>query len=85
VHAAVNHFASPDFWACYRRLPAEVRDLADKSGSPPHLLTPESVTLPVVVPLGPRHSHTGTRQGRQERQENTNFLAFLAALASWRG
>ena len=27
----MNHHASPDFWACYRVLPASVRDLADKS------------------------------------------------------
>lgn len=25
------HFASPDFWASYRQLPAEVQSLADKS------------------------------------------------------
>lgn len=25
------HHATPDFWVCYRALPAEVRDLADKS------------------------------------------------------
>ena len=31
MHTVVNHFASPDFWACYRRLPAGVWDLADKS------------------------------------------------------
>jgi hypothetical protein len=27
----LNHHAAPEFWACYRRLPAEVRALADKS------------------------------------------------------
>jgi hypothetical protein len=27
----LRHFASPDFWACYRRLPADVRKLADKN------------------------------------------------------
>ena len=27
----MNHHASPDFWACYRALPASVRDLTDKS------------------------------------------------------
>ena len=27
----MNHYASPEFWSCYRRLPAEVRALADKS------------------------------------------------------
>ncbi len=27
----MNHYASPDFWALYRALPAEVRALADKS------------------------------------------------------
>jgi hypothetical protein len=27
----VNHHAPPDFWACYRALPASVRELADKS------------------------------------------------------
>jgi hypothetical protein len=27
----VNHFATPEFWSCYRRLPPEVRELADKS------------------------------------------------------
>ena len=25
------HFASPDFWASYRELPADVKSLADKS------------------------------------------------------
>jgi hypothetical protein len=25
----MNHFATPDFWACCHRLPAEVRELAD--------------------------------------------------------
>jgi hypothetical protein len=27
----VNHFATPEFWYHYRRLPHEVRDLADKN------------------------------------------------------
>lgn len=27
----MNHFATPDFWAHYRRLPAEIRELADKN------------------------------------------------------
>ena len=27
----MNHFATPEFWAHYRQLPAEVRDLADKN------------------------------------------------------
>lgn len=27
----MNHFATPGFWASYRALPDEVRDLADKS------------------------------------------------------
>jgi hypothetical protein len=27
----VNHHASPEFWAAYRRLPDNVRDLADKN------------------------------------------------------
>jgi hypothetical protein len=27
----VKHFASPEFWACYRALPNPVQDLADKS------------------------------------------------------
>jgi hypothetical protein len=26
----VNHFATPEFWYHYRRLPPEIRDLADK-------------------------------------------------------
>jgi hypothetical protein len=29
----VIHTASPDFWLCYRRLPVEVRELADKNFS----------------------------------------------------
>jgi len=37
----LNHRATPDFWACYRALPGEVRALADKSfallrGDPRH-------------------------------------------------
>ena len=27
----MNHFATPDFWYCYRHLPGHVRDLADKN------------------------------------------------------
>ncbi|MDZ4689228.1 MAG: hypothetical protein SH850_29480 [Planctomycetaceae bacterium] len=27
----MNHFATPDFWRCYRGLPDEVRELADKN------------------------------------------------------
>ena len=27
----MNHHATPDFWACYRSLPAPVQELADKS------------------------------------------------------
>ena len=35
VHQTLNHHASPDFWSCYRALPAEVQGLADKSFSLP--------------------------------------------------
>ena len=31
MYAAMNHFATPDFWSCHRRLPPEVRELADKN------------------------------------------------------
>jgi hypothetical protein len=27
----MNHFATPDFWYCYRHLPETVRELADKN------------------------------------------------------
>ena len=27
----MNHYASPDFWACYRALPSEAQSLANKS------------------------------------------------------
>jgi hypothetical protein len=27
----MRHFATPDFWYCYRRLPDELRQLADKN------------------------------------------------------
>jgi len=27
----VNHFATPDFWYCYRQLPEDVRAVADKN------------------------------------------------------
>jgi hypothetical protein len=27
----VKHHAAPDFWACYRRLPADIQRTADKS------------------------------------------------------
>jgi hypothetical protein len=27
----LNHQASSDFWACYRALPAEIRDLSDQT------------------------------------------------------
>ena len=26
----MKHFASPDFWACYRQIPAVVQELADR-------------------------------------------------------
>ncbi|MGH9793305.1 MAG: hypothetical protein ACRD5G_00905 [Candidatus Acidiferrales bacterium] len=29
----MNHHATPDFWSCYRAVPAEVQELADKSFS----------------------------------------------------
>ena len=29
----MSHHAAPDFWSCYQALPAEVRELADKSFS----------------------------------------------------
>ena len=31
MQAAVNHFATPDFWYCYRHLPAVAQELADKN------------------------------------------------------
>jgi hypothetical protein len=31
LHAAVKHFASPEFWFYYRQLPPEMRNLADKN------------------------------------------------------
>ncbi len=31
MHTPLNHFATPEFWACYRLLPTEVRQLADKN------------------------------------------------------
>lgn len=31
MQAAMSHFATPDFWYCYRHLPAAVRELADKN------------------------------------------------------
>jgi hypothetical protein len=33
MHSAVRHFATPEFWTCYNRLPGGVRDLADKNFS----------------------------------------------------
>lgn len=27
----MNHFATSDFWNCYRRLPKDVQQLADKN------------------------------------------------------
>ena len=27
----MSHFASPEFWFCYRQLPPDVRELADKN------------------------------------------------------
>jgi hypothetical protein len=29
----VNHYAAPDFWVCYDRLPANVRQVADRAFS----------------------------------------------------
>ena len=31
MQAAMNHFATGNFWYCHRHLPAEVRELADKN------------------------------------------------------
>ena len=31
MHAALNHFADPDFWFHYRRLPDNIRALADRN------------------------------------------------------
>jgi hypothetical protein len=31
VPGNLKHFASPDFWLCYRDLPKNVQELADKS------------------------------------------------------
>lgn len=31
MHSAVNHFATPSFWYCYRHLPDAIRELADKN------------------------------------------------------
>jgi hypothetical protein len=31
LQTALKHFADPDFWLCYRPLPAAVRALADKN------------------------------------------------------
>ena len=31
MHTPLKHFASPEFWFHYRRLPHTVRDLADKN------------------------------------------------------
>jgi hypothetical protein len=33
LHAALKHFATPEFWDYYRQLPAEICDLADKKFS----------------------------------------------------
>ena len=30
MHAVIRHFASPVFWSLYHRLPADVRETADK-------------------------------------------------------
>ena len=27
----MNHFTSPSFWECYKKLPLEIQDLADKN------------------------------------------------------
>ena len=40
MYAAVNHFATPDFWFCHRHLPLEVRELADKNFGLLHATTP---------------------------------------------
>lgn len=31
MHAAMNHFATPEFWFHYRQLPPSIRELADKN------------------------------------------------------
>ena len=31
MQAAMNHFATPGFWYCYRQLPAKIQELADKN------------------------------------------------------
>ena len=41
MHSALNHFANPDYWFHYRRLPTDIRALADEKfrilkGDPHH-------------------------------------------------
>jgi hypothetical protein len=65
----VNHFASPEFWFHYRRLPDEIRELADKCFSllrndPRH----PSLRLKKVGPfwsarVGLRHRALATERG----------------------
>ncbi|MFH1731512.1 MAG: hypothetical protein ABIF82_07665 [Planctomycetota bacterium] len=31
MHRTVKHFASPEFWTCYRKLPKAVRKVADQN------------------------------------------------------
>ncbi len=31
MQTALNHFADPDLWFCYRQLPEKIQELADKS------------------------------------------------------
>ena len=40
----MSHFATPDFWYCYRNLPEQVRALADKNFALLRFLTTFSIS-----------------------------------------
>jgi hypothetical protein len=60
----MNHFATPDFWYLYRRLPTEVRLLADKN----------------FALLRTDHNHPSLRLGRPPCASNEATQRILAAL-----
>lgn len=70
MHEALNHFASPEFWYQYRRLPTAIQALADKNfdmlkANPRH----PSLRLKRIGPLWSARVGLGHRALGKDRAE----------------
>jgi len=88
----VNHHASPDFWACYRALPASVQELADKAfvllkADPRHpSLHFKKVGRFWSAPVGMHHRAVGVKAPDGEAVANPpcgSLRALFDAVAGW--